>query len=94
MTKQKFPYLLFSLGIVFFYAILWLSNDFIASFLSLVIPSIAIAIGIISYIAERLEKSDLPSWYFPVIALLIFLPLITALVFGYIFEFNFQWQQN
>ncbi len=73
---------------------LWLVSDYVAFLLSLLIPALALAAFIISRIAEYLEKSNVPSWYYRLMLVLIGIPLLIGFVFAAIYGFQFSWSHQ
>ena len=59
-----------------FYTLLWLWNDHAATILTLSFAAIALFILVISLIAEVLDRSKVPRWYFWVMGISIVTPLI------------------
>jgi len=77
-----------------FYSILWLTNEYVGTLLCIIIPPIALAVLIISYIAEGIEKSKVPSSYFRHMWLLVITPIMVGLSFTAIYGANFEWLQQ
>lgn len=73
------------------YCSLWLWDDYIASLLTLVFTSILIFLFIISLLAELIEPSKVPRWYYYFMGISILAPITAALVFVLIMEFDFEW---
>ncbi len=73
------------------FAILWLCSDFIGTMFSLGIPLTALFILIISLIAEWIEPSKVPRWYFNFMIVTIITPLLVAGIMVYIFEGKLEW---
>ncbi|MBK9107801.1 MAG: hypothetical protein IPM92_05315 [Saprospiraceae bacterium] len=90
--ERKFPWLNFTILIVISFSILWLIQDYLAFFMSLLVPLISLFILIISLIVEYLEKSNVPKWYYKLLLLLIILPILTGLLFSGLNHFEFTWQ--
>jgi drug/metabolite transporter superfamily protein YnfA len=64
-----------------FYIVLWLWNDHAATILTLSFTAIALFILVISLIAEVLDSSKVPRWYFWVMGISIVTPLIIGAFF-------------
>ncbi|RMG86970.1 MAG: hypothetical protein D6714_03225, partial [Bacteroidetes bacterium] len=79
---------------VIFYAGLWFWNDYIATMLSLAFPAICFFILIISLIAEWIEPSKVPKWYFQVMIVSILAPLVTGIFFVVVLDFGLQWMEK
>lgn len=65
--------------------VLWLSNDYLATFLTLIIGAIVLAVLIIALMAEAIERSKVPRRYFYVMLLSVVAPLAAALLYLLIF---------
>ena len=74
-----------------FYSILWLLNDFVASLLTAVFPAIFLFILIISLLAELIERSKVPRWYYYLMIASILAPILAAFVFVFFMGANFEW---
>ncbi|MEQ1746653.1 MAG: hypothetical protein ABMA02_14575 [Saprospiraceae bacterium] len=70
---------------------LWLLNDYTAALLTLIVGAIVSAILIIALLAEAIERSKVPRWYFWLMGLSVLAPLVAAgayvVIFGGRFEF-------
>lgn len=64
-----------------FYIILWLWNDHAATIMTLSFAAIALFILVISLIAEVIDRSKVPGWYFWVMGISIVTPLIIGAFF-------------
>jgi len=78
---------------IIFYTLLWLWNDYIATLLSLVFSSIAMAVLLVSLVAEFLEPSKVPTWYFYFMLISIIAPLLAAAYFVGIMGVQVAWLQ-
>ena len=66
---------------VIIYLVLWLSNDYLATFLSLIFFCICLLILIISIIVDWIDGSKVPQWYFMLMTASTLAPLLAALIF-------------
>jgi hypothetical protein len=73
------------------YILLWLWNDFVATILSLSFAAIALFILLISLIAELIDKSKVPRWYFYVMFLSVLTPILVGSLFMYIKNGSLDW---
>lgn len=64
---------------IIIYVILWLSDSYMATLISVVMIGIGLAILIIASIAELIERSKVPRSYFWLMAGMIFAPVIVSL---------------
>lgn len=64
---------------------LWLSNDYLATLLTLIIGSIVSVILIIALAAEAIERSKVPRKYFWIMLISMLAPLLSAAMYAWIF---------
>jgi len=69
------------LGQLVFYMVLWLSNDYLASLLSLSIGGIFLVILLLALITEWVEKSKVTSWYYQFMITGFLAPLLGFLIY-------------
>ena len=74
------PFEIFLIEVIFYLG-LWLLNDYVAMYLSLVFGSIFMFILLFTGIAELLERSKVSRKYFWVMALSVLAPIIAAAIF-------------
>lgn len=63
------------------YLLLWLSNTYLATLLSLIFGCIAFIILLISLLVELVERSKVPSWYYSLMVASVLAPVAAALIF-------------
>ena len=73
------------------YGVLWLWDEYLASLLTLVFTAISIFILAISLMAELIEPSKVPRWYFYSMIVSIIAPILAAIVFVYFVGMDFEW---
>lgn len=64
---------------------LWLSNDYLATLLTLILVAIVLAVLLIALMAEAIERSKVPRRYFYVMALSVIAPMVAAALYMFIF---------
>lgn len=64
---------------------LWLSNDYLATLLTLTIGAIVSAVLLIALAAEAIERSKVPRRYFWIMSLSILAPLVAAGLYAWLF---------
>ncbi|HOY05234.1 MAG TPA: hypothetical protein PLO67_07525 [Saprospiraceae bacterium] len=64
---------------------LWLSNDYVATLLTLSIGAIVSAVLIIALISELIERTKVPRRYFWIMGLSILAPLLAAALYAWLF---------
>lgn len=75
------------------YTGLWLWNEYIASYLTLIFPSIILVILLIAIIADFIEPSRIPKWYYAMMICSILTPLLIGLLFYFLSEGQLDWLQ-
>ena len=73
------------------FSILWLVNDYVASLLTVVLPTIFLFLLIISLLAEAVERSKVPRLYYYFMAVSVLAPILAALVFVFFVGADFDW---
>jgi len=73
------------------YALLWLWNDHVAMMLSLSFSIISLCILIISLLADAIEKSKVPRWYYTLMITSCITPIIVSIFFAVIKKGYFDW---
>lgn len=64
---------------------IWLSNDYLALLLTIILVAIVLAVLIIALISEALERSRVSRRYFQIMALSAVAPVVAAALYIYIF---------
>ncbi len=64
---------------------LWLSNDYLATLLTLILVAIVLAVLLIALMAEAIERSKVPRRYFYVMGLSVIAPMVAAALYMFIF---------
>ncbi len=70
---------------------LWLSNDYLATLLTLTIGAIVLSVLIIALAAEAIERSKVPRKYFWVMAISILAPLLAMGIYVLLFGGRLLW---
>jgi hypothetical protein len=89
-TKRTYTFEIFLIQIIV-YLLLWLWNDFVATLLSLSFAAIGLFVLIISIIAELIDRSRVPRWYFYVMVLSVLTPILVGSLFMYIKQGSLDW---
>lgn len=79
------------LGQAVIYLSLWLWNEYVASYISLIFPIMIFIILILALIADWIEPSRIPGWYYKVMIISIIIPIIIGAVFYYINNGQIGW---
>ncbi len=91
MDKEK----LIAIGLLqaIFYTAIWMIDDYIGLILSSSLALVAFSVLVISWIADRLEYAGVAWWYYPLITLSLFIPLIIALIFWFFKSGEMDWMK-
>jgi hypothetical protein len=77
-----------------FYAILWLVNEYVASYLCLILPIVAAVVLLISWIADLIEPARIGMKYYYVMAITVITPLLVGGCFYLIYDGNLAWLRD
>lgn len=75
------------------YTVLWLYNDYVALILCLAFALISFAILVISWIADRIEYARVGSWYYPLLIISFFIPLLVTGLFWFFKGGEMSWMK-
>jgi len=64
---------------------LWLSNDYLATLLTLTIGAIVLSVLLIALAAEAIEPTKVPRRYFWIMAISILAPVLAAALYVWLF---------
>ena len=73
------------------YAALWLMSDYTATLLTVIFPILFLAILIISFLAELVQSSKIPHFYYWFMVVSILVPILTAAIFVAALGADFDW---
>ena len=96
MKRQETPDIRTILFITFLlqaviYSGIWLWNEFVASYLTLIFPAMILVILIIAVIADLIEPSRIPKWYYTLMIISIITPLTIGGLFYYLYGGRMDW---
>ena len=70
---------------------IWLWDEYVASYLSLIFPGLILAVLIIATLADLIEPSRIPKWYYGLMIVSILTPLLIGTLFYFIYEGRLDW---
>ena len=79
---------------VIVYSLLWLIDEYVASYLCIVIPVIAFAILVVSLLSELFERSRISRKYFIIMGVTILTPLMVGMAFYTLYDGKLEWMQG
>jgi hypothetical protein len=74
-----------------FYGLIWLWDEFVASYICLIFPVIIAAILLISWIADLIEPARVGGRYYLFMIVSIIAPVVVAAFFFFIFDGDVAW---
>ena len=72
------------------YAVIWLWNEFVAVYITLIFPSMILLILLLAVIADWIEPSRIPRWYYILMIISVIIPVVIGAVFFFIYEGRFD----
>lgn len=96
--KTKDPIHLQQLAIVVMsefvvYAAAWLWNEYVAAYATIILPGIIFVVFLLALIADWIEPSRIPKWYYIVMIISILVPLVVGALFMYLYRGQLDWLQ-
>jgi len=79
------------LGQSVLYLSLWLWNEYVASYMTLILPALILIILILALIADWIEPSRIPGWYYKLMIISIVIPVLIGVVFYFINDGKIGW---
>ncbi|MEP6796205.1 MAG: hypothetical protein ABJB16_17895 [Saprospiraceae bacterium] len=73
------------------YLSIWLWNEYVASYITLIFPTMIFIILFLALIADWIEPSRIPGWYYKVMIISIIIPVIVGAIFYYINDGHIGW---
>ena len=73
------------------YSGIWLWNEYVAVYLTLIFPGMILVILIIGTIADLIEPSRIPRWYYGLMIVSIVIPLLIGGVFYMLYQGSLDW---
>lgn len=92
-TETRTNLLIIWLGQAIIYSVLWLWNEYVATYLTIIFPALILFILILALISDLIEPSRIPGWYYGLMLISIITPLIIGVVFYYINDGKLEWLQ-
>ncbi len=78
---------------IIIYIAIWFASDYIGSFISISFPIIFALLLLVSIIAELIEPSRVPRWYFYLMIISIIAPILVGGIFWYLSGGKMDWFQ-
>lgn len=75
------------------YAGIWLWDEYVATYITLIFPALIMVVLILSRIADWIEPSKIPRWYYVLMFVSIIIPLVIGAIFYMLYEGSIDWLQ-
>jgi len=72
----------------------WLWDEYVASYATIILPGVMAVILLLSLIADWIEPSRIPKWYYYIMVISILIPLVVGMFFIYIYGGNLSWMKK
>src|SRR6478736_9016569 len=92
-TPLSYKMLIVVLVVSIIFTALWLWNQYVATFSTIILAGVMLVILIFSLVADLIEKSRIPKWYYYVLVISIVVPLVVGLFFVYIHGGELEWMK-
>ncbi len=66
---------------IIIYILLWFANDFLATMLTVIQAGLCLLVLLFSGVAELIEKSNVPRWFYNILWVSIVAPIIAAALY-------------
>ena len=73
------------------YSVIWLWNEYVAAYLTIIFPAMILVILVIGTIADLIEPSRIPRWYYGLMIISIVIPVVIGGVFYYLYHGRLDW---
>ncbi len=73
------------------YSGIWLWNEYVATYFTLIIPGVILVILILATISDFIEPSRIPGWYYGLMLVSIITPIIIGAIFYYLYGGQLDW---
>jgi len=79
---------------VIFYTGLWLVNEYVASYLCLILPVVAAVILFLTWIADLIEPARIGARYYYVMGITVIAPVLVGVAFYLIYQGDITWLRD
>jgi putative effector of murein hydrolase LrgA (UPF0299 family) len=79
---------------VILYVVLWLLNDYIATYMSIVIPGLCLAVLTVALLSELIEPARISKKYYWFMGISIVTPLMVGIFFYTLNQGQFKWLEG
>ena len=72
------------------YAVIWLWNEYVATYITIIFPVMILLILLLSAIAEWIEPSRIPRWYYQLMLISVVIPILIGAIFYILYGGRFD----
>ena len=76
---------------VVLYSALWLIDEYVASYMCIIIPAVTLALLLVSLLAELFERSRISRKYFWIMGVSILAPVVVGSFFYILYDGRLDW---
>ena len=85
--------LIVALGECIIFCVVWLWDEYVATYATIILPGVMAIILLLSLIADWIEPARIPKWYYYIMVISILIPLVVGMFFVYIDGGNLSWMK-
>ncbi len=89
LNQTQFWIIILSQAVI--YLSIWLWNEYVASYITLIFPAMILVILVLGLIADWIEPSRIPGWYYKIMIISIVIPVLIGVVFYFINDGKIGW---
>lgn len=73
---------------------IWLWDEYVATYVTLILPAVMLVVLLLSAIADWIEPSRIPGWYYVLMLVSIVIPVMIAIIFYIIYDGQLTWLEQ
>ncbi|MDQ3015674.1 MAG: hypothetical protein M3R25_02990 [Bacteroidota bacterium] len=93
-SRLKTHFITILLAQAVIYTIVWIWDEYVASYMTLIFPGVLTVILILAVIADIIEPSRISRWYYLIMLGSILVPILIGATFYYMHDGNLEWLSN
>ena|SRR5688572_4062718 len=72
------------------YCLIWLWHEYVATYITIIFPVMILLILMLSSIAEWIEPSRIPRWYYKLMIISAIIPVLIGAIFYFLYKGRFD----
>jgi hypothetical protein len=73
------------------YSGVWLWNDYVATYFTVIIPGIIFMILVLATVSDFIEPARIPKWYYGLMLVSMVTPIVIGAIFYYLYDGRLDW---